>query len=454
MNGPPMRERPWSMGNAMLDSAATSVAVTLLTLVTGIALARLLGPDGRGQYGAVLFWGQFAGNFFTFSLYEALVVRLRARAEPPEGAVSLALLILAGIVGFTALAAFGAIAAGALDMPGFGSAMLVGFVLPIAAAAFANRAFATIETAGLSFRRLNMERVISPSLFLAGAICLYATGKASVAAVLVLFIAARLPLLILRIIRYRHHLLGKIDRGLAQEVFRLAPKLFLATGAMTIAQQIDRVIVTSLWPAEWLGYYFVAFSAAGAGLALASQAIRITLLPSLAGLAPAECRDKVERLMRLSLVTALGVTIPIFILAPVLVPLVYGAEFAPAAYYVRCIAVAMAFLPTLQIVNIANRAGERGRPGVEMGLAMAAAYGIGYLITGFAQPVALFATMACANLAGIAAGLRHLARNGAARIGPTLVPGPADVLFLARSMSRYAGGIVKKTVARFDRSGR
>ena len=383
-----------SLGDVMIESGLTSAVVAILTLATGVALARLLGPDARGQYGAVQFWGQFAGTLLTFSLFEALVVRLRVRGDPPKSAVPLALLILVGIILVSVLVVCMASATGAFNVSGLSSVTVAGFVLLIAVSAFVNRAFITIETAGLSFRRLNVERVLSPTLFLICAGALYVLDRASVPAVLAAFVLSKLPIIFLRVTHHRRHLVGEIDFKLAHEVRRLAPSLFVAAGCMGFAQQFDRLIVTLLWPSERVGFYFVAFSATGAGLALASQAIRVTLIPSLAGLEPTELREKTERLVRLSVVAAILVVAPIFAFAHVLVPLIYGADFAPAVAYVRSMAFAMALLPTLQIVSDANRAAERGQPGVEMALVILAVYGVGYVVTEFSETSSFFITMA------------------------------------------------------------
>jgi O-antigen/teichoic acid export membrane protein len=439
------KDRPQRMGESMLDTAATSVAVTIITLVVGVVIARVLGPEGRGQYGAILFWGQFAGTTFTFSLYEALVLRLRARGESPETAVSLALLILTAIVGFTAIIAIGLQAAGVFDLPGVDAAIVLGFVLLVALSKFVNLAFVAIETAGLSFRRMNMERLISPTIFSIGVLSLYALGFASVSLVLFAFVASRLPITILRIYRYRRYLVGPVDFNLCSEVVRLAPSLFVATGAVSVAMQADRIFVTSLWSDEMLGYYFLAFSTVGAGLALSAQAIRMTLLPNLAGLSPTERRNKVERLVRLSIVATFFVSLPLFLIAPILIPIMYGEEYAVATEYVRAMILAKLVLPALQIVNIANRANERGWPGVEMGVLILLVYGVGFLLTGFETPMALFSTMFLAHILGIASGLRYLALDGNVRVGATLLPRPSDVYFLTSSATEYCRRVLIRT---------
>ena len=329
-------------------------------------------------------------------------------------------------------------AIGYLKIEGLPSGIVIGFVLAMAAISFMNRAVSSIETAGLSFKRVNLDRILTPIFFLVCALAAYAFGVAGVIAITVIFIVSKLPMLVVRIARFRKHLTGPIDHSLLRETLTLGPPMFLAVGAQQIGMQADRFIITSIWPPEWLGFYFVAMSTCGAGLMLASQAIRLTLLPTLAGLSLEERRDKIERLIRLSLVAAFGLSVLVLIAAPIVIPLAYGKEFAPAVFFVQGLMVAMALRPTISIVSIANRAGERSRPGVEIGIILTVFLGLGWLLTGFSHPVELFVTMAVANAAAIAVGMRHLVKEGSCRPARALLPGPRDFVFLTKASFNYA----------------
>lgn len=432
------------VGKSMFDTAAVSAALLCITFLTGIVLARALGPEGRGMYGTIQFWGQLGVLFLTFSFYDALIVRLRARGNDARKAVPFAILLVGSLLIFAAAVVLVADAAGLLDVPGMTSAKVLSLLVLLLAIGLTNQGLMAIETAGLLFGRVNLDRVLSPILFMLAVLLLAIFGVTDVVIVLLAFVLTKIPVLLARIWRFRRHLVGPVDWTLAREVVRLGPRLHMATGTLALAAQMDRIAVVSLWPADRIGFYFVAYSAAGAGMSLASQAIQITLLPHFSGLDIAAKRAMVERVFRLALVAGAAVAVPVFAVAPWIVPLAYGADFAPAAAYVQGLVVAMALSPALWVVNVANRASERGRPGVEMALAALAVFGAGCLLTEFEQPIHLFVTMTFANFASIAAGLRHLSKEGAVRPGPALVPGPADVQYLARTLTDYAKRIVRK----------
>jgi O-antigen/teichoic acid export membrane protein len=318
------------------------------------------------------------------------------------------------------------------------------FLVAGSSLAYVIYALSSVDTAQLDFTFLNIERLISPVLFLFSVIFVWYIGG-GLEVVLVAFLVTKLPALGMKLWRVRGHLIGPIDMEFTRDALALAPRLLVSTGMITIASQMDRIVATATWTTEQLGYYFVAFSVAGAGLTFALQAMRLTLLPNLAGLKPDERRRKVETLFRLSLIVGLGVVGPIWILAPWLVPLVYGAAYAPAADFVRGLAVAMALLPTMTVVTDANRAAGRAWPGIEMALGAMAAWGLAWTLTGLTSPTALFTTMAVANGVSMVVGMRHLARDGAVCLGRALVPGAADLRLLRDAGGRYLRRILRRS---------
>ena len=409
----------------------------VVTFLTGVVLARVLGVADRGYYGVAQFIAQFGVTFFLFSANEAFTIVLRRGHIENERSVPIV------IVGSTIL--FSVFLAVLMLVVFFGliqletgltSGQFSSTVAILAAIGFLTHFFISVESANLAFFRLNVDRVISPALFLLLVVMLWYAGMATIFNLLLAFAISKLPVLTLRFWRFREYLFMKIDVPLAKETCRLAPRLHLAMGAMTLSNNADRIVAVSLWPAEWLGYFFIAFSAAGAGISLAAQAIQITLLPHMAGLPVDEKRYLFERAFRLALVAGFAVAIPVWIFAPWIVPLIYGADFAPAAAFVRGLVLAMAFTPAIWTVNVANRSAGRGGPGVEMAVASLTVFAIGYGLTGFSTPHSLFATMIIANIATIIAGLRHLRIEGSLGHYIMLIPSGQDVAFLVQLMKQ------------------
>ncbi len=427
-------KKPASISSSMMETATSSAALIVLNLVSGVLLARVLGPDGRGDYGKFLFWSQITILLSHLSLFEAFIIKSRGSGGDPI--TDLPLLMLLGLgISILCTAVFGtATVFGFITISELSLASTIALFAIFTLVGFFNLAVGGVERARLAFRRLNLERVVTPALFMVFMIVLYWNNVETVGSLLLAFAAAKLMTLGYRASRFRRHFFGPIDRSMARQMISLGPSLHVATGLLILAGQADRLFVVLLWSSERIGFYLVAYSAVGAGMSLASQAIQVTLLPHLAGLVDHIRRQVVERMIRGSLLFGAAVAVPIWIVAPWLIPAIYGPQFAPAAHYVQWITVAMAVTPCMWAVNVANRAIERSRPGIEMGLVSIAIFASGYALTGFDEPKWLFLTMFLANLLAIARGLLALTERGVVRIGLPLVPGPADVRYIVRAI--------------------
>lgn len=434
----------------MFDTAFSSGAVMVCTFLTGIAVARLLGPVGRGQFGELVFLGSLFVNFLSLSLFEALVVRLRKRGNAARPALPLALVLALAVFALAACIAPLGVAVGWIRVGNIEGTAITGIVLTICLIEFLNYAFRSVESSTLKFGRINLERVLTPFTFvllMGGAMAL---GTRDTVLVVALFIIAKLPITIIRLVHFRHDLIGPIDRRLGRETIGLGPRLFAGNGTLLFASQVDRIIIMTVWSAAWIGFYFIALSACTVGYTLAQQAVSITLLPTLAGLSADEARDKIHLLLRLSIMLAVAITAGVIITAPFLVPFFYGERFAPAIGFVQGLAVATSFTPALTIVNLANRANERGGPGLAMAICSIAIYALGYVLSGYRQPYDLFAAVTLANGVSFLIGFVSLMRDGLA--DPRgIVPRPSDITLFAAAALRYLHQSLRKPFAMFGR---
>lgn len=432
-----------SLSKSMISTSLASCLFTVFTFVSGVVLARTLGEVGRGQYGAATFWSQFLISFGSLSFFEAALVR-RERGAAPEAHLS-SLLAGSAILVLLASAVFvGAVELNLVRVPGLSKTALFAFVLGTLALSLLSRSMWTIEEMRQNFRLLNIERVIGPLMFAllsAGAALI---GGGSVYGMMATFVLSTLPLLAIRLYRFRHALIGPLQTGYAAASFRLGARFHMAATLNLVATQLDRLIVVSIWAPERQGHYFVAVSVAGAGLSVVSQALGLTLLPMLAGVEGAARRDRVERLLRYTILATVLLVGVIYALTPIAVPLVYGPRFTPAIAYAQGLCLALAPLPVRAIVLEANRSLQKGRPGVEMALASLAAFLGVFLVTRFAQVSDLFVAIGLSNLAAIAVGLRHPCASGDLRLGSALVPRIGDFGFLASELVRYAKGLTPR----------
>lgn len=59
---------------------ATSALIQLVTIVSGVIVARLLGPQGRGELAAIFLWAVILVDFGTLGLMESVTYAAARRA--------------------------------------------------------------------------------------------------------------------------------------------------------------------------------------------------------------------------------------------------------------------------------------------------------------------------------------------------------------------------------------
>ena len=69
------------IGRAILGTSATSFALGLATFISGVVVARALGVEARGEYGALLLVGQVGSILGLLSFFDAAVVRIASRND-------------------------------------------------------------------------------------------------------------------------------------------------------------------------------------------------------------------------------------------------------------------------------------------------------------------------------------------------------------------------------------
>jgi O-antigen/teichoic acid export membrane protein len=436
-----------SLSTSMISTSLSSVLFTLLTFASGVVLARCLGEEGRGQYGAAYFWAQFLISLGSLSVFEAAIVR-RDADVPAERYLS-SLLVVAAALAIAAIGVFGlATAAGAVNVQGVSNATLILFVAACALISLLSRAMSTVENMRHNFKLLNFERLFSPFMFVLFSVAAAFLFGGTVISLMGAFLLSILPLFLLRLRRFRKAIFLPVNLDFSNAAVRLGARFHVAATLTLVATQLDRLILVYAWGPERLGHYFVALSIAGAGLSMVSQALGVTLLPMLSAVHPAVRRQRVERLFRYTIFATAMFVAGIWILAPVAIPIVYGAAFAPTILYAKCLSLALAPLPLRSIVLEVNRSVQKGRPGLEMAAASLVVFLVLFACTQFHRISDLFWAIGLSNVAAIVVGLRHPLAAGDMRLGSALVLTRTDFTYLASQFLSYARGMMATGSAR------
>jgi O-antigen/teichoic acid export membrane protein len=320
---------------AALQTLATRSVIFTLNIGTGVLTARVMGAEGRGLLAALLTWPQFIAYLTTFGLTASLMYNVKT--SPLErGRFLGAALCLVAIAG--CLACLAGIALMPWMLPGYGADQLATARLLMATAPVILLALAvqTAAEAAGDFPGANALRGLSVVGTLAGIVSLASAGTLTPASAALCYLLPQAPIGVWLFLRLRRgyaptlHRFGQTSRRLIGYGLRCYPIELLNT-ALTYAGQ---AMVITLLAAADVGYFNVAIGV-GRILEVIYTTVATVLLPATAGQHPASITERTMRAARLTLFLMILALVPMALAIPVIMPLVYGPDFANAVSIAR-----------------------------------------------------------------------------------------------------------------------
>jgi O-antigen/teichoic acid export membrane protein len=322
----------------------TRILLMGVSLVTSIAVARILGPAGRGFYAVAVATGALGAQFGTLGLHTSNAYFV---ARDPEKLPSLTGNTLAVAFGFGGLivAVLGLILTiwrGLLSIEG---ALLVLALLSIPFC-LAYNLLQNLMVGVQDVRGYNVVEVANkslPLLLIAMLLLAHAVTVASVfsATVVALVISC---LWTLRRLRTRFAGRPQLSPAIFVQSIHYAVKAYLAATFCFLVLRADLFMVQHLLGPEQAGYYSIASTMADYVATLATV-IGLILFPKLSALA--DNRRKLAMTQKASLGTAL-ILLPLVALASLVakpvVSVLFGAAFAPASFAFVLLMPGMLFL--------------------------------------------------------------------------------------------------------------
>ncbi|MGE0723010.1 MAG: oligosaccharide flippase family protein [Alphaproteobacteria bacterium] len=345
----------------VIQSFATTGAVQLSGLAIAIMVARLLGPEGRGEVALVLLYPMLLHALLGAAVNEAIVFR-SARGE---GAIDR--------LGRTA-----AVLAVAIGMLGVGLGWLAiprlydGQRPEVVAAARIYLAMIPLSLVGLFLSSLfqgrleygiwNAIRLTTTLVTLAGIGILAWTAAASVTAVVLAYLAGFLAAAVLAIglASARGWIGVGADRTEVRALLRFAAPLMLAVAIQVASDRLDQLAIANLLPPAELGLYVAAIGLGGIAMVPAATLANVGY-PRIAAADTAAARGLVvERYLRAALGLAAGLTAILLAVGDRLIVALFGAAFAPATPILRWYALGATLMAGRVVLAQAVKAS--GRP--------------------------------------------------------------------------------------------
>lgn len=317
-----------TLGARMLSTFATRILLTGVGALTGIIIARALGPTGRGQYVVVVTVSSIAVALGHLSVEQAHVYLWAELRERRRALIANAGLLAAIVGGAVAVVAAVAVALLGPDLvPLFSTTALV---IALAAVPFSLMVMwnnGLLLLAG-KLGRYNAGMLLGALTQCALLIGLTLTGHISTFAVVAVWGATMgLPLLVsLRTLRPRFR---DASLPLAVRTIRTGLRYHAGLAAFFLLLRLDVLLLNGLVSPEQVGLYSVAVTMAEL-VWLFTDSVANAVVARQADSELADAARVTAASVRFSIVGAVVLTLGIGVTSPLLLPFLYGAQFAGA----------------------------------------------------------------------------------------------------------------------------
>lgn len=333
-------------------TSMASGTILALNVITGVLLARELGPQGRGELAAILLWTMLVGAAGSFGLPEALTYETASEQETARRAVGTA--IGAWFVLSIALVAVGAVVL-TLTLGGYDAATrMTGYlllaVIPLYLAT--NLCEAALQGSG-AFSAFNLVRTL---VYAITAVCLVGIailGDFTVRTAGLSYVATYLVTTVVGVVLLRRTPIWSLafDRGALGRMLHYGVRSQSTFTTSTFIERLDRMLIALFLGATSLGLYVVAATLTSATTAAAST-VGLVAFPHMAALPSVgpQRAAAARRFVLLAVAASTLITIPLLALTPQLLELFFGAAFVQVATVCRVLLLAGIFLAFTQLL--------------------------------------------------------------------------------------------------------
>lgn len=422
----------------MVWTSLANLAIPLSAVATGPILARALGPDGRGQFAAILAPVALMTLAANFGVPEALTYFVATKRASIRSAARTGMFLgfAAGLIAFVVLVALSGVLLSRYD-DSFGIFYALAATLPI----IMGLGMLRFVAQGLGrFDLVNLERwsgVLSRLLLIAAlAIVGHLTVTNALWATHGTALLATLALV--PVIRAGSRAKETAPKAEVRPILSYGARTWIGTVSNVLILRLDQAMLAPLASARQLGYYAVAVSLAEVP-AVALLAVRDVAF------AAAADRSEPALVARTSRVVVL-ISVPICLigvaLASTAVPFVFGARFEPAVPMTQVLFLATVPSGLATVLSAALFSAERpGLASVAQGAGAAATViALIALVPSMGGMGAAYASLA-AYVLSAALMIAQIARTSDVRASDCLVPRATDVADLMdRVRGRLRGG--------------
>lgn len=357
--------RPLILFRSAVQTATFQVLIVAVSIITSVVVARVLGPVDRGVLAIIIFWPTLLSNILLISINEAVVFQQPRSQTGVRVFRTTAMLIVLALV-------FLAIPVGLLILPFLVPdtasdqiwiiETLLLLMIPVHFFATALLAF---DLASKNLTRYNSLRVMPSAIYLVGVLYLVQSDNVSIQNIVVAFWISLVASLLLRTLLSRYQFGWPPSRRDAIILMKSALKFHPSSVLTMIGSQSDRLLVVSLLPAEQIAYYFIALTVVTSAFGVLSGSLGTVMFPEISGRLEKEVATaSLSRLLRRSTLAVVVSVLPIAVASYLLIPSLFGENFAEAAVLGPIMALAAGPFCIRQIAVRCARGLDDGQMGV------------------------------------------------------------------------------------------
>lgn len=325
----------------LAGSFATTVFVQLLQAVTAVVLARVLGPEGRGELAAVILWPTLIMTLGNFGLAPSTTY-YAARTSELGALVGSTLVIVAVdsllLVGVGAVLLPLVLSSQDSDVIDTGLLYLFAFV-PLSLLALGTMSILN----GLQrFRWFQGLRVLLIASTLAGILALDLSGELTIRDAALAYAGAYLitALVATAVVLRASWGTIRVRRATVRSLLSFGFKSQLSTTMWALNERADQLVISVFLSSTSLGLYVVAVTLTSL-TTLIGFSFALVALPILARVASRSERLRTTRaIVTATIVCGVAVSIPILIAEPLIVEVLFGSGFEDSVGVGRVLLVA------------------------------------------------------------------------------------------------------------------
>ncbi|MGC2744675.1 MAG: oligosaccharide flippase family protein, partial [Candidatus Angelobacter sp.] len=314
--------------SAWLGTAMAQFSILGLGVISGVASARLLGPQGRGELAAITLWPMAFAFLGSFGFNQAIVFFTGKKRHTISEVWT-----TAGVIGLAE--SLVVVTAGIALMPLLlrhysETVRHLGLIFLLASPALILTGIpANLFQGRGDLFRFNLLRMIAPAVYTCGLLTLLILNRPNLKAVVWILATSYVAALVLGVIVIYRRERPKFcwSAGAAPEFLKYGAKTHLANLTSYFNQRADQLILALLIPAQQLGLYAVAVTIA-TSVNFFSLAAGIVTFSRGSNQSDEALKRTIAKSFRLSLLWLLLACSALFFVAPFLITRVLGPNFA------------------------------------------------------------------------------------------------------------------------------